>query len=124
MYTEGDARGVVDGSRGGHEQDNSKGKSRDVPSSGGDEAAADESITTQDSQAGFAEAADGLDDIVTGMNAFVDDSRAGLDGAEVEAIGGHVQFDVDKFMSLLNGEDLMCVGCSIFQHAIRNISLY
>ena len=41
------------------------------------------------------------------MNAFVDDSEAGLEGAEVEPVGGHVQFDVNKFMSLLNGEDLM-----------------
>lgn len=56
---------------------------------------------------GFTTAVDELDDIVTGMNAFVDDSEAGLEGAEVEALGGNVQFDVNKFMSLLNGEDLM-----------------
>lgn len=58
-------------------------------------------------QIGFETAVGELDDIVTGMNAFVDDSRAGMDGAEVEAVGGDVQFDVDKFMSLLSGEDLM-----------------
>lgn len=40
------------------------------------------------------------------MNLFVADSSAGPEGVEVEAVGGDVQFDVDKFMSLLNGEDL------------------
>lgn len=61
----------------------------------------------QDGQADFEDAVDELDNIVTGMNIFVDDSRAGLEGAEVEDFGGEVQFDVDKFMSLLNGEDIM-----------------
>lgn len=75
------------------------------PDSGG--APSDDQKKAQEGQAGFVDAVDGLDDIVTGMNAFVDDSSAGLDGAEVEAVGGHVQFDVEKFMSLLNGEDLM-----------------
>lgn len=63
--------------------------------------------TAQDGQADFEDAANELDNIVTGMNIFVDDSRAGLEGAEVEDFGGDVQFDVDKFMSLLNGEDIM-----------------
>ena len=58
-------------------------------------------------QAGFEDAVNELDDIVTGMNTFIEDSRAGVDGAEVEPVGGDVRFDVDKFMSLLNGEDLM-----------------
>lgn len=40
------------------------------------------------------------------MNTFVADTSAGPDGAEVEMVGGDVQFDVDKFMSLLNGADL------------------
>ncbi|CAM9826608.1 unnamed protein product [Ascophyllum nodosum] len=60
-------------------------------------------------QAGFEDAVNELDDIVTGMNTFIEDSRAGVDGAEVEPVGGDVRFDVDKFMSLLNGEDLMSV---------------
>ncbi|CAM9685156.1 unnamed protein product [Pylaiella littoralis] len=96
--------GVVGGD---HEQDGSYFRSAYAASSVTDEVAADERKKAQESQAGFADAVDGLDDIVSGMNAFVDDSRAGLDGAEVEPVGGHVQFDVDKFMSLLNGEDLM-----------------
>lgn len=69
--------------------------------------AAEEAKRSHDSQVGFTTAVDELDDIVTGMNAFVDDSEAGLEGAEVEPVGGNVQFDVNKFMSLLNGEDLM-----------------
>lgn len=60
-----------------------------------------------DGQADFEDAVDELDNIVTGMNIFVDDSKAGLEGAEVDDFGGEVQFDVDKFMSLLNGEDIM-----------------
>lgn len=96
--------GVVGGD---HEQDGSCFRSAYAASSVTDEVAADERKKAKESQAGFADAVDGLDDIVSGMNAFVDDSRAGLDGAEVEPVGGHVQFDVDKFMSLLNGEDLM-----------------
>ncbi|CAM9181904.1 unnamed protein product [Laminaria digitata] len=72
-----------------------------------DGVAAEETKRSRDSQLGFTTAVDELDDIVTGMNAFVDDSEAGLEGAEVEAVGGNVQFDVNKFMSLLNGEDLM-----------------
>lgn len=90
-----------------HGQNSSCSRSGDVDSPDTDGVAPDEGKKVQDGQAGFADAVDGLDDIVTGMNAFVDDSKAGLDGAEVEAAGGHVQFDVDKFMSLLNGEDLM-----------------
>ena len=89
-----------------HEKDNSRSLSVDSASTGNGEAA-DDRKKAHESQAGFADAVDGLDDIVTGINAFVDDSSAGLDGAEVEAVGGPVQFDVDKFMSLLNGEDLM-----------------
>lgn len=92
---------------GDDEQENSHSRVRDAASSGTDGAAAADRQKTQESEAGFVDAVDGLDDIVSGMNTFVDDSRAGLDGAEVEAVGGHVQFDVDKFMSLLNGEDLM-----------------
>ncbi len=91
----------------GDGQGSSCSRSGGADSSSIDGAAADERDKAQDSQTGFVDAVDGLDDIVTGMNAFVDDSRAGLDGAEVEAAGGRVQFDVDKFMSLLNGEDLM-----------------
>lgn len=90
-----------------HDQDSSHSLSRDKGILGADGAAADESRKATESQAGFTDAANGLDDIVTGMNTFVDDSSAGLDGAEVEAVGGNVQFDADKFMSLLNGEDLM-----------------
>lgn len=92
-----------------HDKDRSHSLSGDIasPSPGTDVATAEDRQEVHESQAGFADAVDGLDDIVTGMNAFVDDSSAGLDGAEVEAVGGPVQFDVDKFMSLLNGEDLM-----------------
>ncbi|CAM9369821.1 unnamed protein product [Ectocarpus sp. 8 AP-2014] len=89
------------------DDDNERDRSENVATSGAHGTATDEEKHVQDSHAGFADAVDGLDDIVTGMNAFVDDSKAGLDGAEVEAVGGLVQFDVDKFMSLLNGEDLM-----------------
>lgn len=102
-------RGDGDGDAVGEDRDkdSSHSLSGDVASPGSDGATADDRKKAQESQAGFADAVDGLDDIVTGMNAFVDDSSAGLEGAEVEAVGGHVQFDVDKFMSLLNGEDLM-----------------
>ncbi|CAM9204796.1 unnamed protein product, partial [Hapterophycus canaliculatus] len=106
-YTDGNSRGIVDGSHDVHERDSSEARSGDLPSSGRDGTAADEKRNTHESHSGFADAVDGLDDVVTGMNAFVDDSRAGLDGAEVEAVRGHVEFDVDKFMSLLNGEDLL-----------------
>lgn len=51
-------------------------------------------------------AMNGLDDIATGIKSFVEDPRAGPAGAEVEQVGGNVEFDVDKFMSLLNGDDL------------------
>lgn len=60
----------------------------------------------------FEDAVDELDDLVAGMNTFVSDTSAGLEGAEVNALAGDVQFDVDKFMSLLNGADLRCVGWS------------
>lgn len=75
-------------------------------------------------QADFEDAVDGLDDIVTGMNAFVDDSRAGPEGAEVEPVGGQVQFDVDKFMSLLNGEDLMWVDQTSFHVLVYNLNFF
>lgn len=52
------------------------------------------------------DAVEGLNNMVAGMSFFVKDSRAGPEGAEVEAMGGNVQFDVDKFMRLLEGEDL------------------
>ncbi|CAM9494379.1 unnamed protein product, partial [Scytosiphon promiscuus] len=104
LYTEEDARGLADSSDISHSSGAEPGGTH---SSGGNGAAADEQNKARESQDGFTDAVDGLDDIVTGMNAFVDDSRAGLDGAEVEAVRGHVQFDVNKFMSLLNGEDLM-----------------
>lgn len=64
------------------------------------------SKSAEDRQAGFENAANELDDLVTGMNMFVADTSAGPDGAEVETVAGDVQFDVDKFMSLLNGADL------------------
>eukprot|EP00752_Nemacystus_decipiens_P012159 g10778.t1 len=101
----GDGNGVAVGDD--HENDSSHSLSVNIPSPGNDRTTADDRKKAQESQARFADAVDGLDDIVTGMNAFVEDSSAGLDGAEVEAVGGPVQFDVDKFMSLLNGEDLI-----------------
>lgn len=101
----GDGQGVAVGED--YEKDSSYSLPRNAASPGNDGATADDSKKAEESQAEFTDAVDGLDDIVTGMNAFVDDSNAGLDGAEVEAVGGPVQFDVDKFMSLLNGEDLM-----------------
>lgn len=101
----GNGNGVTVGED--HEKDTSRSSSGDTASPRNDGAAAYDRKKAQESQAGFVDAVDGLDDIVTGMNAFVDDSSAGLDGAEVEAVGGPVQLDVDKFMSLLNGEDLV-----------------
>lgn len=59
-----------------------------------------------DRQDGFEDAVNELDDLVAGMNTFVADTSAGPDGAEVEVVGGDVQFDVDKFMSLFNSADL------------------
>lgn len=90
-----------------HENDTSHSLPGGTAAPGNDGATTNDRKKAQESHAGFADAVDELDDIVTGMNTFVDDSSAGLDGAEVETVGGPVQFDVDKFMSLLNGEDLM-----------------
>eukprot|EP00903_Cladosiphon_okamuranus_P017102 g15757.t1 len=104
----GDGDGVAVGD--GHDKDTSRSSSGDIADPRNDGTAAYDRKKAQESQeshAGFVDAVNGLDDIVTGMNTFVDDSSAGLDGAEVEAVGGPVQFDVDKFMSLLNGEDLI-----------------
>lgn len=61
----------------------------------------------RDDVTGFEDSVDDLDDIVTGMNTFMDDSKAGPEGVEVDTItAGEVRFDVDKFMRLLNGEGL------------------
>lgn len=61
---------------------------------------------TRDDLTGLEDTANELDDIVTGMTTFIDDSKAGPEGVEVDTIAGEVRFDVDKFMRLLNGEDL------------------
>ncbi|CAM9314870.1 unnamed protein product, partial [Discosporangium mesarthrocarpum] len=55
---------------------------------------------------GFDRAMGQLDEMVMGMQSFVDNTTAGPEGVEVEAAQGDVQFNVDKFMQLLNGEDL------------------
>lgn len=63
----------------------------------------------EEAQPNVEDAISGLSDMVAGMNIFVEDTRAGPDGAEVEAVGGDVEFDVEKFMSLLSGQDLRWV---------------
>lgn len=61
----------------------------------------------RDDVTGFDDAVDDLDDIVSGMNTFIDDSKAGPEGVEMDTItAGEVRFDVNKFIRLLNGEDL------------------
>lgn len=64
-------------------------------------------------QAGFERAVNELDDIVEGVTGFVADDRAGIEGAEVGELGAGVSFNVDKFMSLLNGEDLRWRSSSV-----------
>lgn len=111
---EGKDRYLDRGTAGEQESDDSFARSGSVAAADSDAVAAaaaaavGEGLHARESEAGVADAVDELDDIVTGINAFVDDSRAGLEGAEVEAVGGNVSFDVEKFMSLLNGDDLMC----------------
>ncbi|CAM9245808.1 unnamed protein product [Chrysoparadoxa australica] len=46
----------------------------------------------------------GLDDIVEGFSTFLADDKAGLEGAEVPAVGSGINFDVEKFMSILRGD--------------------